>query len=160
MGHYEIIGLDEQESNKLNDFTFRFDLQNFFHENDNMMQSLPDTDVNSWLEVVQHLSDPQAQTDCRPFCSKAVQKNWHWHWGPFFQQPIDTHTVPAFWKKSITTPMSKRPWATGNNDFPRDKWQTDDPEVIKNQIICLHINIQVSTQTHTDNLCNRAARSC
>lgn len=146
-----MTGLDEQESNELNDFTFRFDPQNFFHENDNMMQSLPDTDVNSWLEVkvVQHLSDPQAQTWAN---SQGQQPTAHRHSHcPSFVEEVNNNT-------NVQKALSHR------ENFPRDKWQTDDPEVIKKKtkksFICLHINIQVSTQTHTDNLCNRLQHWC
>lgn len=36
---------------------------------------------------------------------------------PIFQRSLDSHTVPALWKKAAITPVPKKPCPTENNDF-------------------------------------------
>ena len=38
-------------------------------------------------------------------------------WCPIFQRSVDSHTVPALWKKSTIVPVAKKPCPADNNDF-------------------------------------------
>ena len=38
-------------------------------------------------------------------------------WCPTFQQSLDSHTVPALWKKTVITPVPKKPCPIDNNDY-------------------------------------------
>lgn len=38
-------------------------------------------------------------------------------WCPIFQQSLDSHTVLASWKKTVITPVPKKPCPTDNNDY-------------------------------------------
>lgn len=105
---------------------------------------------------------------------------WKWKWFSIFlihrprpgptaransQQPIDTHTVPALWKKSITTPMSKRPWATEKIFL-----ETSDRQMIQKSLKkIIHLSSYKYSGVHTDThwqpvqqtaALMRAARSC
>lgn len=124
----QITTLDEQnKSNELNDFYLRFDLENFPHECDRVMQPLPETNTISWLEVdplsVQRLfstvrTDKTTGPDGLPaFLLKSCAEELTSAWCPVFQRWLDTHTVPALWKRSIITPVPKKSCATVNNDF-------------------------------------------
>ncbi len=40
-------------------------------------------------------------------------------WCPIFQRSVDSHTVPALWKKSTIVPVAKKRCPADNNDFRR-----------------------------------------
>ena len=118
------ITLDEQKkSNKLNDFYLRFERQNFSQECDRVLQSLPDTAwkltlTASDVSIVEYVrARPQALMACQLFLPKSCAEQLTTAWCPIFQQTLNTLTVPALWKKSIITPVPKKPSATVNNDF-------------------------------------------
>ncbi len=51
------------------------------------------------------------------FCKKNCAEELAIVWCLLFQWLLDTHTVPALWKKSYITPIPKKPGARENNDL-------------------------------------------
>ncbi len=100
--------------------------QSFSHERDRVMQSLWDTNANCWLEEdlsVQclcsgvHTNKSSGPDGLSAFLLKSCAEELTPAWSPIFKQSLDTHTVPALWKRSIIIPVPKKPCATKNNDF-------------------------------------------
>ncbi len=116
-----------QRANELNDFYLRFEAQNDLDDCHSLLQSLSDTKDIPWVEVdprdVQHLfrclhtNKATGPDGLSAFLLKNCAEKLAIAWCPLFQRSLDTHTVPALWKKSYITPIPKKPGARENNDL-------------------------------------------
>ena len=117
---------DLGKANELNDFFLRFENHDFSKECNNVMQTIL-TDVSCRIVI-----DPlRIQSIFKHVCTKkstgpdgiaalllkACAEELTPAWCPIFQRSVDSHTVPALWKKSIIDPVAKKTCPVDNNDF-------------------------------------------
>ena len=118
--------ISQQFANELNDFFLRFENHDFSKECNNVMQTIL-TDVSCRIVI-----DPlRIQSIFKHVCTKkstgpdgiaalllkACAEELTPAWCPIFQRSVDSHTVPALWKKSIIDPVAKKTCPVDNNDF-------------------------------------------
>ena len=117
---------DLGKANELNDFFLRFENHDFTVQSNNVMGTIL-TDVSSRIII-----DPlRIQSIFKHVCTKkstgldgisalllkACAEELTPAWCPIFQRSVDSHTVPALWKRSTIVPVAKKPCPADNNDF-------------------------------------------
>lgn len=113
--------VEQSKAGELNYFFMRFDTQDYSLECNNVLQSLT-TDPYPRL-VVDHFNIQSLFSQvCKKkaaspdgisaFLLKTFAAELTPAWCPVFQKSVDSHLVPALWKKSTIIPIPKKPCPT------------------------------------------------
>jgi len=117
---------DLQKANELNDFYLRFQTHDFSDKCRSVIGSLMD-DMGSRLII----DSSKVQLLFRQLCTKksmgpdgisaqllkTCAAELTPVWCTLFQRSLDSHIVPALWKKAVIIPIPKKPHPLENNDF-------------------------------------------
>ena len=119
--------VDLQKANELNDFYLRFETRDFSLERKNILETIAVTeqDVRLVIEpkaVRLHFKNLCTKKATGPdgisaFLLKTCADELTPAWFPIFQKSVDSHVIPTLWKKSVITPVPKKPCPKVNNDF-------------------------------------------
>lgn len=124
-----LITLDDSKmTNDMNNFYLRFDTQDFSVDGYRELDSLHTIDNapdRLWIDPLRvkrlfqcvPLRKAAGPDRITPFLLKTFAEELAIAWCPVFQQSLDTHTVPALWKRSVIIPLPKKVNPTENNDF-------------------------------------------
>jgi len=118
---------DLQRANELNNFYLRFETQEFSFEGKNILETINATEQDVRLVVEPKVVRLHFKNLCTKkatgpdgisaFLLKTCADELTPAWSPIFQKSVDSHVIPTLWKKSVITPVPKKPCPKVNNDF-------------------------------------------